>query len=174
VTDGKGRIFVNVEDKAEVVAFDAKDLSVKAHWSLAPCEEPTGLAIDVANKRLFAACHNKLMTIMDSETGKVVATQPIGPGTDGAAFDPDRKLAFTSNGGDGTLTVVRELSADKFEVAQNVPTMRGARTIAFDPKTHNVYVVTAEFGATPAATTEQPRPRPAMVPDSFTVLVIGR
>jgi DNA-binding beta-propeller fold protein YncE len=174
VTDGKGRIFVNLEDKAEVVAFDPKDLSVKAHWSLAPCEEPTGLAIDVANKRLFAACHNKLMTVMDFESGKVVTTVPIGPGTDGAAFDPERKLAFSSNGGDGTLTVVRELSADKFEVAQNVPTMRGARTIAFDPKTHNVYVVTAEFGPTPAATPEQPRPRPSMVPDSFTVLVIGR
>jgi len=173
VSDGAGRIFVNLEDKSEIVAFDAKDLTVKAHWPLAPCEEPTGLALDVATKRLFAACHNKMMAVMDAEKGRVVATPAIGQGTDGAAFDPERHLAFSSNG-EGTISVVREVSPDKFEVVENATTQRGARTIAFDPKTHNLYVVTAEFGPPPSPTPDQPRPRPSMVPGSFTVLMVGR
>jgi YVTN family beta-propeller protein len=172
-TDGKGTIFVNVEDKSEIVPFDAKTLAVKAHWPLAPCEEPSGLAIDQKSRRLFAGCSNQLMAVVNADTGKVVTTLPIGKGVDANGFDPGTKLAFASNG-DGTLTVVHEDSPDKFSVVENVPTKPRARTMALDPKTHKVYLVTAEFGTAAAATPEQPRPRPPMVPNSFTVLVFGK
>ncbi len=116
-TDGKGRVFVNVEDKSEIVALDAKEMKVLAHWPIAPCEEPTGLALDAAHRRLFAACGNKLMAVVNTDTGKVVTTLPIGGGSDGAAFDPATQNAFSSNG-EGTLTVVHESAPDKFEVVQ--------------------------------------------------------
>jgi YVTN family beta-propeller protein len=173
VSDGKGTIFVNVEDKSEIIPFDAKTLAVKGHWPLAPCEEPSGLAIDQKSRRLFAGCSNQLMAVVNADTGKVVTTVPIGKGVDANAFDPGTKLAFSSNG-DGTLTVVREDSPDKFSVVENVPTKPRARTMALDPKTHKVYLVTAEFGPAPAATPEQPRSRPPMVPNTFTVLVFGK
>jgi len=172
-SDGKGTIFVNIEDKSEIVPFDAKTLAVKAHWPLAPCEEPSGLAIDQKSRRLFAGCSNQLMAVVNADTGKVVTTLPIGKGVDANGFDPGTKLAFSSNG-DGTLTVVHEDSADKFTVVENVSTKPRARTMALDPKTHKVYLVTAEFGPAPAATPEQPRPRPPMVPNTFTVLVFGK
>lgn len=114
------------------------------------------------------------MVVVNADTGKIVASLPIGAGTDAAAFDPETGFAFSSNGGDGTLTVVHEDAPDKFTVVENVTTLRRARTMALDPKTHQVYTVTAEFGAAPAPTTEQPRPRPAMVPGSFTLLVLSR
>ena len=123
VTDGAGRIFVNVEDKNEIVALDARGMKVLAHWPLEGCEEPTGLAIDVAHKRLFAACGNKHMAVVDDDTGRGVATVPIGDGSDGAGFDPDAQVAFSSNG-EGTLTVVHETTPDKFEVVQTVATQR--------------------------------------------------
>jgi DNA-binding beta-propeller fold protein YncE len=173
-SDGKGTVFVNLEDKGEIVALDARDLKVKARWPLAPCQEPTGLALDAAHRRLFAACGNKMMAVVDADSGKVVTTVPIGEGPDGAAFDAERGLVFIPNGRDGTLTIVREVSPDKYEVAQTVETARSARTLALDPKSHNVYLVAAQFGAAPSPTTEQPRPRPAMVPGSFEVLVVGR
>jgi len=173
VSDGKGHIFVNVEDKNEIVEFDARSLSVLHHWPLAPCETPTGLSLDAAHRRLFAGCGSQVMVVMDADTGKVVATLPIGRGVDGTAFDAESGLAFSSNG-EGTLTVVREESPDKYSVVENVPTQRGARTIALDSKTHNIYVVTAEYGPAPAATPENPRPRPPMVPNSFVVLVYGK
>jgi hypothetical protein len=174
VEDGKGTVFVNLEDKSEVVALDPVALKVKGRWSLAPCEEPTGLAIDRAHRRLFASCGNKMMAVMDADSGKVVTTVPIGQGPDGAAFDSDRQLAFSPNGRDGTVTVIREISPDKFEVVQTVETAKSARTLDLDPRTHKLYLVAAQFGPPPSPTAEQPRPRPAMVPGTFEVLVVGR
>ena len=172
VTDGKGTIFVNNEDKSEIVAFDAKTLQVKTRWSIAPGEGPSGLAIDLKNKRLFSVC-DKVMVVSDFAKGKLVTTVPIGGGPDAVRYDPGTKLVFASNG-EGTLTVVRQISADRYEVAETVPTARGARTMELDPRTHRVYVVTAEYGPTPAPTAEQPRPRPAVVPGSFMVLEFGK
>jgi DNA-binding beta-propeller fold protein YncE len=173
VADGKGAIFVNIEDTAEIAQLDAKKLSVTRRYSLAPCEEPSGLAIDAAKRRLFSVCGNKLMAISDPDAGKVLATVPIGAGTDGAGFDPARGLAFSSNGGDGTLTVVSE-SGGKWAVVENATTRRGARTMTIDPKTHDIYLPTAQFGPPPEPTPQTPRPRPSAVPDSFELLVVGR
>ena len=172
-SDGAGKVFVNIEDKSEVVEIGAKDLAVKAHWPLAPCEEPSGLAIDRAHHRLLAGCSNKLAAIVDTASGKVVATVPIGSGVDANAFDPGTGLGFSSNG-EGTLTVIKEERPDKFTVVENVPTRRGARTMALDEKTHDVYLATAQFGPPPAATAEQPHPRPPILPDSFVLLVVSR
>ena len=171
--DGKGTVFVNIEDKSEVAQIDAKKLVVKTRWSIAPGEEPSGMAIDQKNHRLFIVCGNKKMIVLNAETGKVVADLPIGDGTDAAGFDPNTKLAFSSNG-EGTLTVVREDSADKFSVVETVTTQRGARTMTLDTKTDRIYLATAAFGETPAPTAERPRPRPSIVPDSFVILVFGK
>ena len=174
VSDGAGHIYVNVEDKSEEVQIDARNLVVTAHWPLAPCKEPSGLAIDVKHRRLFAGCDNQMMAVIDADSGKVIATPPIGDGVDANAFDPETGFAFASNGQSGTLTVVHEDSPDKYTVVENVPTQRGARTMTLDPKTHEVYLVTAEFGPPPAPTPTNPRPFPTLVPDSFVVLVFGR
>ena len=174
VSDGAGRIFVNVEDKGEIAVLDARVMKVLARWPLGGCEEPSGLALDLEHRRLFSVCDNKQMAVVDADKGRVVAKVAIGGGPDAAGFDPERQLAFSSNGEDGTLTVVHESTPDKLEVVQTVATQRSARTMALDPKTHNVYLVAAEFGATPPATTAQPRPRPPVLPGSFTVLVVGR
>jgi DNA-binding beta-propeller fold protein YncE len=174
VADGRGRIFVNLEDSSAVVSFDAKTLALGPRWPLAPGEGPSGLAIDRASGRLFSVCGNEKMIVLDASTGRVVAALPIGKGTDGAAFDPGTKLAFSTNGADSSLTVVREDSPEKFTVVGSVPTQRGARTVALDPKTHVVYSATASFGEPPAPTPERPHPRPPMLPDSFVILVIGR
>ena len=173
-TDAKGGIWVNIEDKSELVAIDPNKLEVKAKWPLAPCTEPSGLAIDRKNRRLFAGCDNKMMAVVDADSGKVLATPPIGDGVDATAFDPETGLAFASCGGDGVLTVVKADSPDKFSVAENVPTQKGARTMALDAKTHKVFVVTAQFGPRPAPTADNPHPRPAILPDSFVVLVVGK
>lgn len=174
VSDGHGRVFVNIEDKNELVAIDAKTRKVDTRWPLAACEEPSGLAMDIAHHRLFSACGNEHMAVTDSTNGRQVASVPIGKGPDGAAFDPQFGLAFSSNGQDGTLTVVHEDDPDHFSVVQTLATQKSARTLALDPKTHRIYLAAAEFGAAPAATTEQPRPRPPMVPDSFVILVVGK
>ncbi len=171
-TDGKGIIFVNNEDKSEIVAFDAKTLEVKKRWSIAPGEGPSGLAIDLKNKRLFSVC-DKVMVVSDFENGKVVTTVPIGSGPDAVRFDPGTGLVFSSNG-EGTLTVVRQESADKYSVLETVKTAPRARTMELDLKTHNVFVVTAEFGPAPAPTKEQPKPRPTQVQGTFQVLVFGK
>jgi len=171
-TDGKGMIFVNNEDKSEVVAFDAKTLEVKKRWSIAPGEGPSGLAIDLKNKRLFSVC-DKIMAVSDYENGKLVTTIPIGNGPDAVRYDPATGLVFSSNG-DGTLTVVKQESADKYTVLDTVKTAPRARTMELDPKTHNVFLATAEFGPAPAPTKEQPKPRPQAVPGSFQVLVFGK
>lgn len=173
VADGKGRIYVNLEDKSEVVAFDSNKLAVQNHWPLAPGEEPTGMAIDRQHRRLFIGCANKLMAILNADNGHVVTTLPIGEDVDATGFDPETRLAFSSNG-DGTLTLVREDSADKFSVVENLPTQKGARTMALDPKTHRVYLVSSDFGPAPPATAERPHPRPSLVPGTFTVLVFEK
>ena len=173
VSNGKGTVYVNLEDKSEIAAIDPKTLKVTSRWPVSPGEEPSGLAIDTKTNRLFAVCGNKRMIVMDAATGKVLADLPTGDGTDGAGFDPGTKLAFASNG-EGTLTVVREDSKDQFAVSENVPTQRGARTMAVDTKTHKVYLPTAQYGPTPAPTKEHPRPRPPIIPDTFVILVYGR
>ena len=170
--DGAGHVYANLEDKSMVVAIDSNALKLLNTWPLAPGDSPSGMAIDAAHRLLYSGCHNKMMAIMDADSGKVIATPPIGQGVDANAFDPGTDLAFSSNG-DGTLTVVHEDSPDKFTVVGNISTQRGARTMALDTKTHNVFLVTAEFGPPPAPTADQPRPRPSMVPNSFTLLVFG-
>jgi DNA-binding beta-propeller fold protein YncE len=172
VSDG-GKVYANIEDKSEIVVFDPKTLAVLARWPLAPCEEPSGLAIDRVHQRLFAGCGNKTMAVVDMRTGKVVATPAVGSGVDAAGFDPGTQLAFTSNG-EGTITVVHEDTPDKYTVAETVPTQRGARTMAVNPKTHRLYTVTAEFGPAPAPTPDRPRPRPPMIPGTFVVLELDR
>jgi YVTN family beta-propeller protein len=171
-TDGKGMVYVNIEDKSELTQIDAKGAKVVSKWPLTGCEEPSGLAIDEKHHRLFAGCHNKVMAIVNAETGKVVTTVPIGEGVDANAFDPGTELAFSSNG-DGTLTVVHEDSPDKFTVVQNAQTQRGARTMAVDNKNHEVFLVTAEFDEQPPAE-GQTRPRRTMKPGSFTLLVMEK
>ncbi len=144
---------------------------MKAEWPI--CESPSGQAIDIAHNRLFSVCDGKKMAVVDAATGKVVATPDIGDGPDVAAFDPKSGNAFSSNG-DGTLTVVHQNSADSYSVLQNVTTQRSGRTMALDPKTGKIYVSVAEFGPRPAATPENPRPRPPVVPGSFTVIVVSK
>lgn len=173
-SDAKGTVFVNIEDKSELTAIDANKLDVKAKWPLAPCQEPSGLAIDRKNRRLFTGCDNKMMAVIDADTGKVVATPAIGEGVDATAFDDDTQLAFASCGEDAVLTVVHEDSPTQFSVAENVKTEKGARTMALDPKTHNVYTVTAKFGPPPAATAQNPHPWPTIVPGTFEVLVLTK
>jgi outer membrane protein assembly factor BamB len=172
-SDAKGRIFVNIEDKSELTAIDPSKLEVTAKWPLAPCEEPSGLSIDRKNRRLFVGCGNKMMAVVDADSGKVVATPAIGDGVDATTFDAETGLAFASCG-EGVLTVVKEESPDKFSVAENVATQPGARTLALDAKTHNIFVVTAKFGPAPAATPDNPNPRRTILPDSFVVLVVGK
>jgi len=173
VSTGDGEIFVNIEDKSELVRLDPKTLKVENRWPLAPCEEPSGLAMDVKNRRLFAGCDNKMMAVVNADTGKVITTLPIGGGVDANGFDPESGLAFASCG-EGVLTVVKEETPDKFSVAENVPTEAGARTMNIDPKTHQIFLVTAKFGPPPAAAQGQPQPRPTIVPDTFEVLVVGK
>jgi len=172
VSDGRGHLYANIEDKSEIVAIDAKTLAVKAHWPLSPCESPSGLAIDAARRRLFSVCGNKMMAVVNADSGKVVATPTIGDGPDAAAYDSGLKLAFSSNG-EGTLTVVRAGDGDNYSVAENVSTAKGARTMALDEKTHTIYLPTAEFGPAPQPTEGQPHPRPAILPGTFKVLIVS-
>jgi len=170
VADGKGMVYDNIEDKGEIVAIDARTLAVKHRWPLAPLESPSGLAMDPKSRRLLAVCDGRKMAVVSADTGKVVATPAIGDGPDAAAFDPGTGLAFSSNGQDGTLTVIRETAPDLYRVVQTVPTQAGARTLALDTKTHRVFLVTATPGpATPGA----PPWRRSYVPGTFTLLVFG-
>ena len=169
VSDGMGKLFVNNEDKNEIVVVDTKTFKVLNHWSIAPGEGPTGLAIDRETKRLFAGCE-KLLMVIDAGNGKIVDKITIGDGCDGVAFDATIKNIYTSNGSDGTLTVVHEESADKFVVLENIPTKKGARTIALDKQTQLIYLPTAEFE--PMDPNQKGRPK--MKPGTFQVLVIGK
>jgi DNA-binding beta-propeller fold protein YncE len=168
VTDGSGKIWVNNESTSEVVVIDAAKLTVLRHTSIAPCDGPSGLGMDAKNRRLFSVCGNKTMAVTDADSGKLLATVAIGAGTDGAGFDSGAGLAFSSNGGDGTLTLVREVKG-KYEVVETVPTMRGSRTMTVDPKTHNIYLPAVEYGPAPAGGGRAPA-----VPDSFSLLVVGK
>jgi DNA-binding beta-propeller fold protein YncE len=163
-----GHVYVNVEDTGEIADVDSGSWKQLAKWKLDGCEEPSGLAIDGKNSRLFAVCGNKKMLVVDAKSGKTVAEVATGDGTDAAAFDAGEKLAFGSNG-EGTLTVVRQDGKDKYSVAQNITTQRGARTMALDPKSHRLFTVTAEFG--PPAEGQR---RPTVKPGTFTLLVYGR
>lgn len=171
VTNTKGLVYVNIEDKNQIKTIDTKTLEVTATWSLAPGDEPSGLAIDLETNRLFSVCGNKLMIIVDATNGTIIKTLPIGDGCDGVAFDPKRKLAFSSNG-EGTITIVKEENAMTFSVKETVPTQKGARTIAVNKTTHQLYLSTANFGPKPEPTPENPKPRAALVPNSFVVLVV--
>lgn len=173
VSTGAGEIFVNIEDKSELTSLDPQALKVKSIWPLTPCQEPSGLAIDAKSRRLFSGCDNKMMAVVNADTGKAITTLPIGEGVDADRFDPETHLAFASCG-EGVLTVVKEESPDKFSVLQNVPTQARARTMELDSTNHQIYLVTAEFGPKPAATADQPNPRPPVLPGSFVVLVVGR
>lgn len=174
VSAGDGKVYINLEDEGAIVELDTKAMKVTRSWSIAPCESPTGLAIDVAHDRLFSVCRNKLMAISDISAGKLLTTLPIGAGVDGARFDPATGDAFASNG-EGSLTVVHESTPADFQVVQTVPTIGGARTLELDPRSHRVFVVGAKFGEAPAQpTASNPRRRAPMVPGSFTLVVIGR
>jgi DNA-binding beta-propeller fold protein YncE len=171
--DGKGAIYVNIEDTSEVVELDGINAHEVRRFSLKPCEEPTGMGLDIQHGRVFSGCHNKVMTVLDVKAGKVIATIPIGANVDGNGYDAGTGLAFSSNG-EGTLTVAREVSPGHFEVLQTVKTQRGSRTMAIDPITHNIYLPAAQFNPPVAPTSENPKPRPEMVKDSFEVLVVGK
>ena len=171
--DGKGRVYANIEDTSEVVEIDGAKPAVLRRFSIKPGEEPSGLALDAKDGLVFSGCSNKLMTVLDVKSGRVVATVPIGEGVDGCGFDPGTGLAFSSNG-EGTLTVIRQVSPGKFEVAQTVPTQRSARTMALDPDTHAIYLSAAQLGPRPKPTAENPRPRPEILKDTFTVLAVTR
>ena len=168
VADGKGMVYVNIEDKSQLISISALKDTVVNTWPLAGCQEPTGLAIDARHRRLFAACHNKVIAIVNADNGKVIATVPIGGGVDAVGFDPGTNLVFSSNG-DGTLTVIHEGPADKFTVVQNAETQRFARTMALDTVNHVVYLVTAEFEMT-----QGDRPHRQIKPETFTLLVMGK
>jgi hypothetical protein len=171
--DGKGRVYVNIEDKSEIVAFDARSLKIEARWPIAPGEEPSGLALDRAHGMLFSGCSNKSLEVVETKDGHVAATLPIGEGVDAVGFDAQRQLVFSSNG-EGTLTVASREADGSYKVAETDSTQRGARTMALDEKTGRVFVVTASFGPPPAPTPDRPRPRPTIVPGSFVVLVLSR
>ena len=166
-SDGKGKLYVNIEDKNQIAQVDVTKLSVLNMWSTAPCEEPSALAFDVEHHRLFVGCGNKMMAVVDSDSGKVVTTVPIGEGVDAAAFNPRTQQVFMSCG-EGVLTVVHEDSPDKYSVMQNVATVRGARTMALDVADNVVYLVTAQREDKPPP----PGQRPAMVPGSFELIVV--
>jgi YVTN family beta-propeller protein len=172
VADGTGIIFDNIETKNSIVRLDAKTKKLTATWPLKNCESPSGLAIDRTGRRLFSVCDGKTMAVTDANTGNNLATPAIGDGPDAAGYDAAHKLAFSSNG-DGTLTIV-DASKKDYPVLQTLATQKGARTMSFDSGTGRIYLVTAEFGARPAATAASPHPRPAAVPGSFKVLVVGR
>jgi DNA-binding beta-propeller fold protein YncE len=172
-TDGKGKIYANIEDRSEVVEIDSRKLTVTRRFSIKPGEEPTGMGFDLDHHRIFSGCGNKVMTVLDTEKGTVIATVPIGAGCDGVEFDSVTGLAFASNG-EGTLTVVRETSPGKFDVVETVATQKSARTMTIDPTTHNIYLPAAQFTPPPAATPENPRPRGTIIKDSFIILVIGK
>ena len=169
---GAGRVYCNLEDRSEIVAIDAVKHEVVAHWPLAPGEEPTGLAFDTAHHRLFVTCHNKMMAMVDTASGKVVATVPIGAGVDGCAFDEASQLVFASCG-EGVTVIAKEETPDKLNVVQTLTTERGARTIAIDPKTHRIFLPTAQLQPPPSPSPGASPARPTVIPQTFKLLVYG-
>jgi len=173
VADGKGMIYDNIEDKNEVVALDSRANSVKARWPIAPAAEATAIDMDVQHRRLFIGGRNKILAIMDADTGKVVQTFPIGSGVDTNTYEPETGLLFTAVR-EGALHIFHEDSPDKFSVVETVKTEFGARNMALDPKNHKLFIDTADFGPAPAPTAEQPNPQPTPVSGTFRLLVYGR
>ncbi|MEO8760977.1 MAG: YncE family protein, partial [Bacteroidia bacterium] len=173
VSNENGKIYVNIEDKNEITVINATTLKVEQVWSIAPGEEPTGLAIDNKTHCLFSVCGNKLMMVVNAETGKVITSLPIGDGCDGVAFDAELKRAYSSNG-EGTVTVVQEEDGNKFKVMETIKTEKWARTITVNPKTHHVFLPVAERGDEPKPTAENPHPRAAMKPNSFLILELAQ
>ncbi len=170
---GDGMVYANITDNSEVVEIDAKKMTVVRRWSTAPCKQPVAMAIDVAHHRLFSGCRSGVMAVSDISAGKVIATLPIGAGTDGAAFDPRSGDAFASCA-DGTLTIIHQDSPDQYHVAQTIQTAQGGRNMGLDPVTHRVFVVSAKMGPTPAeSTAANPRRRPQVTPGSFSIMVIA-
>ena len=172
VADGKGIVFANIEDKNSLVRLDATAKKLTATWPLANCDSPSGLAIDTSARHLFSVCDGKKMAVTDANTGKVLANPAIGEGPDAAGYDAKHHLVFSSNGG-GSLTVI-DASKASYPVLQDLATQRGARTMAFDPRTDRIYLATAEMGPRPEPTAQNPRPRPSITAGSFTILVVGR
>ena len=173
VSDDAGTIFVNIENKNELAAFDANSLTVKAHTPLAPCQSPSGMSADIAHGRVFSVCDEGVMSVADMKTGKMITTVKIGDGPDASRFDPATGLIFSSNGETGNLTIVHEDTPDKFTVLDTIATANGARTMELDPASHTVFVVTADRKpGTPTA--DQPKPRPVPVPGSFRLIILGR
>jgi len=171
--DGKGHVYFNLEDKNEIGEIDAKNATLTKHYSIAPCDGPSGLAINPKNSYLYSVCGNKMMIVSDPAAGKVIATPAIGQGPDGVAFDDG--YAFSANGRDGNITMVGETSPGKFEPVATIPSQPQARTIASDQKTHKLYLPAAEFGPPPAAPANGGRAgRPQALPDSFEIIVVGR
>jgi DNA-binding beta-propeller fold protein YncE len=168
VSDGAGNVYVNIENKHEVLKIDADKLTVLERWSVAPAKDPVSLAIDTKTGRLFVGCRSKEFVVLSAKTGKAVATLPIGEGVDAGGFDPETKLAFCSCG-DGTVAVIRQESEDKYALAETIKTKARARTMALDPKTHKLFLPAADFKAS-----DQPKGRPTMVPKSFSVLIYAK
>jgi YVTN family beta-propeller protein len=172
-TDEQGHVFFNIEDTSELAQIDSRNPKLLAKWKFNDCEDPSGLALDVAHHRLFSVCQNERMVVTDSASGKFVANVTIGKGPDAVAYDAQRGIVFSSNGEDGTLTVVKQVDADHYTVVANVPTQQSARTLALDPESHRVYLVAAKFGPKPEPTKEQPHPRAPVIDGTFKVLVVG-
>ena len=172
ISDGKGNIWVNLEDKSTIEEFDAKTYAIKGSWPLAPCEGPSAMAYDEAHHRIFVAC-DKVMVVVNSDNGKVVAAPPIGGDPDGNGYDPGTGMAFAACR-DGFVSVIHEDSPDKYTVVGNINTQVGTRTMSLDPTTHRVYTVTADFRPAAAPTPDNPRPRPTPIPGSFVVLEVGQ
>jgi DNA-binding beta-propeller fold protein YncE len=168
--DGKGNVFVNIDDKSSMIQFDAKTLAIKSEWPLAPCDGPSALTFDAGHRRFFAAC-DKMMVVVNADTGKVVASPPIGGDPDGNGYDPTTGLAFASCK-EGLISVIHQDSADKYSAVGNVNTQYGTGTMALDPKTHHVFTISADY-RTPAKTPDNPKPRPQQIPGSFVLLELA-
>lgn len=172
VSDGMGNIYVNTKDTSEILKIDANTLKIQARWPLAPCKSPSGLAFDPQTRKLFSACDNNLMAVVDADSGKVIETAKIGGGPDATAYNSVKKLAFSSNGEDGTLTVIGHEKGSQYSVLQIVQTQKGDRTMALDPKSHVIYLSTAKLGPRQVATPGHPHTHPTALPDTFKVLIV--
>ena len=171
--DGRGAVFVNIEDTAELAMIDARSAMLKSRWPLPKCEDPSGLALDAAHRRSFSTCANQVLAVLNMDSGQLVASVPIGKGVDGGEFDPATQNVFSANG-EGNMTVVHEIDPDHYMVQQTLSTQRGARTIALDTGAHRLYLPTAELSPPPPASEENAHPRPAPIPGTFVVLVVQR
>ena len=172
--DGQGSVWVNVEDRNEVVCIDSKKMAISGRFPLAPCQEPTGLALDAKHSRLFVGCGNSMMAVVNASSGKVITTLAIGPGVDGTDFDATTGDVFNACGKDGTLSVIHQDAADKYHVVQNLSTQLRARTLVVDAASHRVFLSVAQFGDKPAPSAADPKPRPPTLPGTFVVLVVGK